>query len=166
MEVYVRNQGKLCEVEGCDLLAVSKLMCRGHYDKLRRHGDPLYSGVKKRLPQDVCSKCGDSTEDGNYYRGHTTRCKRCHIETQEDTLYFRKYGVTTEMYQEMLDAQNGVCAICLGAPVPPRKRLCIDHDHSTGAVRGLLCHKCNAGLGMFNDDKELIMKAIDWLKTR
>lgn len=70
----------------------------------------------------------------------------------------------------MLEAQNGVCAIC-GKPESRRSKktghiyaLHVDHDHKTGDIRGLLCHHCNAGLGHFADNVEAMEKAIAYLK--
>jgi hypothetical protein len=57
-----------------------------------------------------------------------------------------KFGISVERYAEMLAAQNGLCAIC--AQPPNRRRLAVDHDHQTGAVRGLLCERCNFALAM------------------
>lgn len=59
----------------------------------------------------------------------------------------KRYGMTSERYEEMLAAQGGVCAICRGCCVTGQ-RLCIDHDHETGKVRALLCRKCNRYVGM------------------
>lgn len=79
-----------------------------------------------------------------------------------------KYGLSPEKYQEMLESQHGVCALC-GKPetvihnVTP-KPLSVDHDHETGKVRELLCHHCNTGLGYFKDDVELMQRAIEYLK--
>ena len=70
----------------------------------------------------------------------------------------RKYGLDEGGYAKMVIKQKEKCAIC------KRKRpLCVDHDHKTGKVRGLLCRDCNLGLGMFNDDPNLIKKAILFL---
>jgi hypothetical protein len=54
-----------------------------------------------------------------------------------------------------------VCALCFTSDP---KKLCIDHDHSTGQVRGLLCHSCNAGLGAFNDDIQLLHRAMAYVR--
>lgn len=62
----------------------------------------------------------------------------------------------------MLAAQGGKCAIC-GGTNPGGHRLAVDHDHTTGAVRGLLCHACNAGIGKLRDDPALLRVAADYL---
>lgn len=74
-----------------------------------------------------------------------------------------KYGITEEQYAEMERQQDGKCAIC-GGPPNGRGALHVDHVHGTQLVRGLLCHSCNTGLGLFKDDPELFMKAIEYIK--
>jgi hypothetical protein len=84
------------------------------------------------------------------------------VAAQRRRSWLRKYGITVEDYDRMLTAQGGVCAICGGPPNGAGKangRLNVDHDHDTGAVRGLLCSECNAGLGMLQDDAELLQLA-------
>lgn len=63
----------------------------------------------------------------------------------------------------MLEAQGGCCAIC---KAPKGNKLCVDHDHRTGKVRGLLCSNCNAGLGMFKDSEDLLQSAKGYLNNR
>lgn len=74
----------------------------------------------------------------------------------------RKYGLTEEKYNEILESQNGVCAIC-GNECSSGNNLSVDHCHETDKVRGLLCGKCNKGLGMFKDSIEILEKAIHYL---
>ena len=71
----------------------------------------------------------------------------------------QKYGLTEEAYAAMVVSQGGCCLIC-GSPVD---RLHVDHDHSTGDVRGLLCQSCNHGLGNFKDRVDLLLRAADYL---
>lgn len=78
------------------------------------------------------------------------------------------YGISLDKYKEMLEKQNSVCAICnkseRGLSKSNRvKRLSIDHDHKTGKVRGLLCHKCNMALGWVDDDIDLLYNLIKYL---
>jgi hypothetical protein len=74
----------------------------------------------------------------------------------------RKYGVTVDEYDELLAAQGGVCAIC-GRPPRDDISLHLDHDHTTGERRGLLCFKCNNALGDFDDDPERLLRAYVYL---
>jgi Autographiviridae endonuclease VII len=80
----------------------------------------------------------------------------------------RLYGITEEQYNEMLQRQGGCCAICRNPQNNhTSKRLHVDHDHSTGVVRGLLCYRCNQGLGSFEENIVLLRLCIEYLeKTR
>lgn len=69
--------------------------------------------------------------------------------------------LTNQEYRRMLASQGGACAIC--GVRPRRRRLAIDHDHETGAIRGLLCGNCNLGIGHFADDPGLLQKAASYL---
>lgn len=80
----------------------------------------------------------------------------------------RIYNISIEDYKDIYIEQKGKCAICGGVGYDNLKRsvkmkLVVDHDHTTGAVRGLLCHPCNTALGQFQDDKNTILKAVDYL---
>jgi hypothetical protein len=83
---------------------------------------------------------------------------------RERTSYLkRKYGITPERYDELLAEQGGVCAIC-GREPRPDISLHVDHDHETGAIRGLLCFCCNNALGDFEDDYERLAAAVRYLR--
>lgn len=77
----------------------------------------------------------------------------------------KKFGINLNEYRRILKEQGGKCAIC-GSEIGDvmGNRLYVDHDHVSGKVRGLLCSKCNFGLGNFNDDIELMKKAIKYLE--
>jgi Recombination endonuclease VII len=74
----------------------------------------------------------------------------------------RKFGLTPAEYEAKLAAQGGGCALCGREPTPDRQ-LDIDHDHRTGAVRGLVCNRCNQGLGQFGDDPICLAHAAAYL---
>lgn len=71
----------------------------------------------------------------------------------------KTYGITQDIYNELYTQQYGKCFLC----DIHQEILYVDHSHSTGAVRGLLCGKCNTGLGMFNDSKEVLLKALNYI---
>jgi len=72
----------------------------------------------------------------------------------------RVYGLNEEQYNNMILSQNNMCAICNN---PGDKTLHIDHCHTTGKIRGLLCNRCNMGIGSFEDDIILLTSAIEYL---
>jgi len=71
----------------------------------------------------------------------------------------KKYGMTEQDYQEMYSMQEGCCLVCH----QHHKRLVIDHSHSKGVVRGLLCYRCNIMIGHAHDDVSLLLNAIAYL---
>ena len=75
------------------------------------------------------------------------------------------HGITIEQFELLAKKQHGVCAICKSPPSKQnrKKRLCIDHCHKTGKIRGLLCSKCNHGIGLFGDDKAIIVSAVNYI---
>jgi hypothetical protein len=81
--------------------------------------------------------------------------------------YLKKlYGITVEIYEQMVVDQRGVCAICGSAPTGKRNftKLHVDHDHVTSRVRGLLCGRCNLAIGMLADNQEHLFKALEYLE--
>lgn len=102
--------------------------------------------------------------------GRTSYCKPCHnAKTKENAerLYGgqrtyhlkRRYGVTAAEVDAMIEAQGGVCALC-----QEREPQHVDHDHRTGAVRGVLCSCCNQGLGNFRDRADLLREGAAYLQ--
>lgn len=91
--------------------------------------------------------------------------KAANKEKMRESKLKERYGITIEDYNEILASQNMGCAIC-NSLTPKRKGseyLVVDHCHDSGEVRGLLCYKCNVGLGSFEDDLILLIKAAEYL---
>lgn len=75
----------------------------------------------------------------------------------------RYYGIEIEDYERMLVEQNSCCKICGKHNSEFSKRLNVDHDHETGKVRGLLCIKCNRGIGLLQDSPVILQRALEYL---
>jgi len=89
-------------------------------------------------------------------------------DTRETKTYKRKralkhyYGITLEQYDVMFERQAGVCAIC-GGINENGCRLCVDHDHNTGEIRDLLCHRCNLLIGNVKENVAMLQSAISYI---
>lgn len=103
---------------------------------------------------------------------HKSMCKECekksanewyekHPDKKNDRMRKYRYGMSNEEFDILKNEQNGKCKLC-GLNM---KKPNVDHCHKTGKVRGIICMKCNAGLGLFNDDVELLKKAIQYLSV-
>ena len=80
----------------------------------------------------------------------------------KENAIIRKFGLTLEQYNKLLEKQNNCCAICGKHQSELKRALAIDHNHTTGKIRGLLCYKCNLGLGYFNN-KNILNNAGSYL---
>lgn len=120
-----------------------------------------------------CPKCGEEKPLTSFHRskrrkdGRQSTCADCmkimRRTTQRGSDLKRKFGITVDQYDSILLSQNNGCAICGDSKNRGGNRLAVDHDHDTGRVRGLLCHRCNTAIGLFSDDIELLKSAIYYL---
>ena len=85
----------------------------------------------------------------------STRCTPCSRAHHHN----RTYGLSREDYADLMESQSGCCAICF----EESNALCVDHDHDTQAVRGLLCSQCNSGIGLLKDSISNLANAIIYL---
>jgi hypothetical protein len=113
----------------------------------------------------VCKKAGHPRTPANTYTfpGGKRTCRICR-EAGKRSDRAKMYGLTVDQLEAMEAASGGVCAIC-GKPPKPGSGLHVDHDHSTGGVRNLLCGACNKGLGFFRDDPCLLEAAVAYLRS-
>ena len=134
----------------------------------------------------ACSMCKKDklvTEfdpDTRYKSGYKSQCRSCKYSSGQRNKFSShlklRYGIAIEEWDKRLEEQGGVCAICglletritrpnatkyLNGVAP---RLSMDHDHATGRARGLLCYKCNIGIGHFQDSIDNLESAIAYLK--
>ena len=127
--------------------------------------------------------CGKLKPISEFYRnseavsGFSYQCKECRNKSRKEIYsktdnfqraarrgILKKFNMTLNEYDELLEKQNGVCAIC-GEINKHGWRLAVDHDHRTGKIRGLLCHYCNVALGQVNENVNTLSKMITYLTT-
>lgn len=91
--------------------------------------------------------------------------RKKNVDMHRGHKYMQLYGITLDQYEDMRCAQNYKCAVCgLDEKDNKNQKLFVDHCHDTLKVRGLLCHWCNAALGSFKDNTDVLEKAIAYLK--
>lgn len=129
-----------------------------------------------------CYACATEKDELDFYPnkakkdGLSTECKICsrakankyhHSNTVKvrESVRLRKYGVDPETYLRMMTDQNNSCAICYQPSVDsPKGLLFVDHCHSSGKVRGLLCHHCNLVIGHAKDNTDVLTQSINYLR--
>ncbi len=135
------------------------------------------------MKKKICKNCKDEKElelfnsyevklkSGTVSIRYTTNCRTCrnaylNEKRKNKPLFSRiktlreKYGLTYKEYEVMLANQNHLCLICEDVMTKPN----VDHCHTTGKIRGLLCNSCNVGLGAFKDNPSNLVNASDYLK--
>jgi len=133
----------------------------------------------------ICTKCKKRRQILFFYKDKTKPdgldawCANCRINyrkvNKKEIIKRRKpklrdeqlkyvYGITRNEYNTMYKNQKAKCGICKLHEKHFTRILCVDHCHITGKIRGLLCHKCNAALGAFRDNIDILKNAIKWLE--
>ena len=135
----------------------------------------------------TCSMCLQEKDESCFHkqttksRGYQSYCISCRKQRQESKAkylgedawaklnrkYYLKsaYGLSLEDYDKLLESQDYSCKICKTNEKGVYKgTLFVDHCHSTGKIRGLLCHHCNTALGKFKDSETILQNAIEYLK--
>jgi Recombination endonuclease VII len=113
-----------------------------------------------------CPSGHEYTPENGYVNPTTgnRQCRACAVERGRRKFREKLYGLSLDAYTAILERQSGRCAICHD-PASGELALAADHDHATGAIRGLLCSRCNNGLGSFRDDSALLRTAAAYLNA-
>ena len=143
---YRKNRAKI--------LAWAKAYAKAHPKKIRSRWRKWY-------------KANRSHVKANVKKWIAKNIKRSYANRRNHYLK-KKYGITAADYEVIHKRQKGLCAIC-GRPERivingTRRRLAVDHDHRTNKVRGLICHDCNRGIGLFKDDPKRLMSAARYIR--
>lgn len=178
---------KRCSMSECNNSAIVKGYCDKHYRRFKKYGDAgiVHKHTKKKCLDEECERYAVTK---GYCDKHYRRVKKsgtskllkikpkCSIEGCTNkhlakSLCYTHYWINAKKAKIddraifIINNHDGKCDICRSTVTGYSKRsLNIDHDHKTGMVRGLLCHKCNIGLGNFNDNIDLLQRAIFYLK--
>ncbi len=154
-----RNQPEHCVEPGCTNPVKSKGLCKMHYARHLRHGS---TGERSRQkPQNPCTVtgCDGAASSNGLCERHYQRFRKA-----------AKFGATPEDIARLFKEQDGKCAICRCEEESPdgttgrTRELAMDHNHSTGKLRGLLCGACNKAIGMLGDDPAVLRAAITYLE--
>lgn len=102
-----------------------------------------------------------SPEEKSRMREYQRKYRRNNPDKTRDSNLRSKYGLSLEGYNQLFDEQEGRCAIC--SREQDDENLCVDHCHTSGEIRGLLCRQCNRAIGLLGDDTVIIRKALEYL---
>ncbi|UZV40001.1 recombination endonuclease [Leptolyngbya phage LPP-2, strain SPI] len=121
-----------------------------------------------------CTRCKSVKEHKDFNKNRTQKdgyshyCRDCsnryYKQRKREYHYKNRYGMSLSDYEKLFQLQDGKCAICR-TKQPEGRLLVVDHCHVTGDVRGLLCPKCNTGLGQFNDNSDLLKAAVNYIEV-
>lgn len=162
------------------LVAISKSCQNGHLK------NPENTYINKTTGQHSCRRCNADRKHryyrlknpevkrvvtygelihgtANAYGNRGCRCTPCKDAGRDRNLK-NFYGISLKIYNEILEQQGGVCAICGTNSDQSTRRFHLDHNHITGRVRGVLCGYCNTAIGFLREDKDTVAKALKYLK--
>lgn len=112
-----------------------------------------------------CRCCGEDFQPTS--PSHLYCSPACARKGRQHAYLKREYGIGHHAYAKRKRIQGAACAICgregFKMKAAHHTKLAVDHDHDTGKVRGLLCHNCNRGLGLFQDSPDVLLRAVDYL---
>lgn len=162
---------RFCTIDDCDQPRVGRGWCGRHYQRWYATGstdEPIR--IDEGWPEGMkpCSGCREMKPLDDFFRatrgrsGRQSQCRDCMSAARKRWAKGAKYGLADGEYEAMFEKQGGLCAAC-GKPPTAGQRLCIDHEHDTGRVRGLLCHSCNLGIGSLGDSVEGVAAALAYL---
>ena len=157
-----RPDGKACYCRECFRVRAAVAYRR----KAERQGRTVRERVEVPEGHKFCPKCREIKPLDAFHRaprqagGRSSYCGACKYARDNETRFRKVYGISTSDRDDMIEAQGGLCGLCCSAPA-----VHVDHDHTTGQVRGVLCFSCNVAIGHLKDSADLMRRAIDYLET-
>ncbi|MFD8552187.1 endonuclease VII domain-containing protein [Streptomyces fradiae] len=141
--------------------------CQAEHYRRRQEAGGLTVRARVPVPRgsERCPKCAEVKPHSEWVRdkgssdGRASHCRDCRARRHRESCFQRKCGITEAERDAMIEAQGGVCVICLSAR--PEH---VDHCHETGRVRGVLCFSCYAALGQLKDRPAAMRRAADYVE--
>lgn len=143
--------------------------------KCKQPGEFYRDITKKDGIHSVCKLCHSTRNkarrkvDSEYRERSTKKSMEWRLANPEhsrfrvrDSTLKRKYGLTVDDYNKLLESQGGVCQVCKNPPT--NRRLAVDHCHTTGKIRGLLCQACNVSIGKMRESPDLIRRLANYVE--
>ncbi len=140
-EIVNNKISMVCSTEGCSYWSEKKGLCEPCYDKSKRASRLPYQAKWRK----------DKWENDPLFK------EKAKLQMKSNNL--KKYGLTLGDHAVLVNQQQGKCKICKKDAL-----LAVDHCHTTGKVRGLLCYSCNRGIGLLGDNVTIIANALSYLK--
>lgn len=151
----VINKGRSCSNHP-DKPAHARGLCKACYNKRLLKSNTEYAKKQRQNQADWVKK--NLTKSKEYHKNYNQRVAPM---KKRDAQLRRDYGISLAEYQKLFKQQNGECAIC---SKKSDKTLHVDHNHETGQIRGLLCFRCNYGLGYFKDSLSQFKRIVKYLE--
>jgi len=150
---------KTCAVDGCDAKHFSRSLCKRHDTWIRNAGTVSYRVVVPTIGGVPLTKMPPlivNTSPDEKWRAAKITANNRRFRLRN------KYNLTPDQADALLESQGGACAIC--KEDDPTGGWVVDHDHESGEVRGILCRKCNSGIGLLKDNADVLRAAMNYLE--
>lgn len=182
----VLNRDKTCDGSECDRPVKAAGYCKTHGVQMRTRGRVWVIGSvvgRQALARCLAYACGEQAVVGGACAAHAVTLRGqcwvvacvapirnktlglCDVHTRKDTFLRHHYGISVSEREDLAVEQGFGCAACGELEVPGSMSLHVDHDHSTGSVRGLLCGNCNRAIGLFRDNPRALRRAASYLEV-
>lgn len=140
----------------------------------QKNPQPLENFAKNKRNKDKlqsrCRTC-TSSDSKNHHKKNIDKIRQYkkeynkkHPSKRKELNLKNKFGISLEIYNNMLLTQNNCCSICKINILKVKKQFAVDHDHNTGKIRDLLCNDCNALLGFCKESINILSEAINYIK--
>lgn len=124
----------------------------------------------------LCTKCCEYKDSSEFYKNkeNNTYCRPCvrdrkrqyyqaNIDAYKNSKLLRNFGINLSQYNQLFTEQEGCCAVCKKHQINFSRALAVDHCHTTGKIRGLLCGNCNRAIGLLQDSSTVVAQAALYL---